>query len=157
MKANCSRIARLAALFCTLLMTTLHATVSVVGVDSTTGPNWRTGAALETDNQYGTLGYVVFGLNAANSVYTQPYYLNGGTSNAGVANPNNSVSLPAGVAIGSADTNIGMWSGNGNFGTLEDPANGNAITAASVLANSNGPKQFTITRTSSAAISRAVA
>ena len=39
-----------------------------------------------------------------------------------------------------------MWSGNGNFGTIEDPGNGNAITNTPVLANSSGTRQFTITR-----------
>ena len=139
MKPKCSRIARLAPLFFTLSFATLHATVSVVGVDSTAGPNWRTGAVLETDTQYGTLGYVVFGLKAANDVYTQPYYLNGGTSNAGVANPANAYSLPAGVTIGSADNNIGMWSGNGNFGNIQDPATGMRSPLRPLLANSNGP------------------
>ena len=150
MKTRNLKAARLVPLFFTISLASLHATVSVIGVDSTAGPNWRTGAALEADSQYGTLGYVVFGLNVG-TTYIQPYYLNGGTSNAGVANPYNAVSLPAGVAISSADTNIGMWSGNGNFGTMQDPANGNAITDAPVLANSSGPKQFTITRSASAA------
>ncbi|MCX6873031.1 MAG: autotransporter-associated beta strand repeat-containing protein [Verrucomicrobia bacterium] len=149
MKPTTVMLARLVSLLSIAFPTILHATVTAVGVDATAGANWRTAAALEADGQYGTLGYVVFGLNAANNVYSQPYYLNGGTSNAGVANTNNLVSLPAGIGITSADSNIGMWSGNGNFGTMQDPASGNALTAAPVLANSNGPKQFTITRATS--------
>jgi autotransporter-associated beta strand protein len=119
----------------------LHATVSSVGVDSTTGPNWRTAANItyQADGQYGTSGYVVYGLNAANGVYTQPY-------NATAGNSNNLFSLPAGITVVTADTNIGMWSGNGNFGNIEDPGNGNAITVTPLLANSAGPKRFTISR-----------
>jgi autotransporter-associated beta strand protein len=119
----------------------LHATVSSVGVDSTTGPNWRTAANItyQADGQYGTSGYVVYGLNAANGVYTQPY-------NATAGNSNNVFSLPAGITVVTADTNIGMWSGNGNFGNIEDPGNGNAITVTPLLANSAGPKRFTISR-----------
>lgn len=145
MKARSSGIARLAPLLFTISVATLHATVGVVGVDSTTGPNWRTGAALETDGQYGTLGYVVFGLNEANGVYTGNY-------NIGISNPANAYSLPAGVAISTTNTGINMWSGNGNFGTLQDPGNGNAPTPAPLLANYGAnPKNFTITRATSAA------
>lgn len=119
----------------------LQATVTSVGVDSTTAANWRTAAsvAYQADGQYGTSGYVVFGLNAATGVYTQPF-------NVSIANTNNAYSLPAGISITTIDSNIGMWSGNGNFGNLEDPGNGNAITPAPLLANSLGPKQFTVSR-----------
>lgn len=144
MKPKTSKIARLVPLIFTVSLTSLHATVNPSGVDSTTGANWRTAAALETDNQYGTLGYVVFGLNAANAVYAQPY-------NIGIAETRNAYSLPAGIAISTADSNIGMWSGNGNFGMMQDPGSGNAPTAAPVLAGSNGPKQFTITRSTNTA------
>ena len=51
----------------------LSATVTPVGVDSTTGPNWRTAANLEPDNEYGTAGYVIFGLNEADSVYNDNF------------------------------------------------------------------------------------
>ena len=121
---------------------TVSATVTSVGVDSTAGPNWRTGAQLETDSEYGTAGYVVFGLNEADSVYTQPFDVSD-------TNPLNAYNLPDGITVTTADTNIGMWSGNGNFGTMEDPGNGNAITIAPVLANSAGPRQFTISRSTS--------
>lgn len=108
-------------------------------MDSTTGANWRTAASLEADNEYGTAGYVVFGLNAADSVYTQPFDVS-------ATNTVNAYGLPAGVSVSTADTNIGMWSGNGNFGTIEDPGNSNVITNAPVLANSGGTRQFTISR-----------
>ena len=117
----------------------LKAAVTVVGIDSTAGANWRTAANLDADQEYGTSGYVVYGLAAADSVYTANYDISSG-------NPNNVYNLPAGVGVTSIDTNIGMWSGNGNFGTLEDPTVGNAITSAPVLANSSGTKRFTVTR-----------
>lgn len=125
---------------CLAVAAPASASVTLVGVDSTAGANWRTGATLETDAQYGTAGYVVFGLNQADSVYTQPYDVSS-------ANTLNAYSLPAGITISTADTNIGMWSGNGNFGLIQDPVGGSA-TSASVLANSAGPKTWTINRAS---------
>lgn len=120
----------------------LNAAITVVGVDSTASANWRTAANLETDQEYGTSGYVIFGLATEDSVYTTNYDISSG-------NPDNVYSLPAGVGVTSIDTNMGMWSGNGNFGTLEDPTAGNAITSAPVLANSSGTRRFTVTRSNS--------
>ena len=40
----------------------LNASVTIIGVDLKTGANWRTGANLDTDQEYGTSGYVIFGL-----------------------------------------------------------------------------------------------
>lgn len=139
MKPKSGSIWQLVAVCVSLASAPLFSMVTAVGVDSTTGPNWRTAAALEADGEYGSLGYVVFGLNVADSVYTQPF-------NAGQDNPGNAYNLPSGVTVTTADTNIGMWSGNGNFGTIEDPGAENGITATPVLANSAGPKRFTITR-----------
>lgn len=118
-----------------------QAAVTLIGVDSTAGANWRTAANLETDSQYGTAGYVVFGLNQLDSVYTQPYDVSS-------ANGLNAYALPGPVTISTADANIGMWSGNGNFGMMQHPIGGSP-TAAPVLANSNGPKTWTIARSSS--------
>jgi autotransporter-associated beta strand protein len=128
------------ALFAASLQTS-QATVTSVGVDTTTAANWRTAAnvTFQADAEYGTSGYVVFGLNTATGIYTQPF-------NVSIANTNNAYNLPAGISVTTIDSNIGMWSGNGNFGNLEDPGNGNAITPAPLLANSLGPKQFTISR-----------
>ncbi|MDC0550156.1 hypothetical protein OAO58_00985 [bacterium] len=117
----------------------ISATVTSVGVDSTTGPNWRTAANLEPDDEYGTAGYAIFGLNEADSVYNANFDVS-------EANPANAYNLPAEISISTGDFNIGMWSGNGNFGTMEDPGNGNTLTSAPVLANTGGTKQFTITR-----------
>ena len=146
MKIKKSKAARLVPLFFTLSLASLHATVSVIGVDSSAGPNWRTGAALEADSQYGTLGYVVFGLNAPDNTYV------GGTYNIASSNPQNAYSLPEGVAVSTTNTGISMWSGTGNFGSIQDPGNGNALTPTSLLANyGTNPKNFTITRATSAA------
>jgi len=133
--------AQAAALFL-LPAATSQATVALVGVDSTAGANWRTGATLESDGQYGTAGYVVFGLNVDDGVYTQPFDV----SSASIGNAYN---LPSGVSISTLDTNIGMWSGNGNFGLIEHPVDG-LPTSAPVLANSAGTRQFTISRAVSA-------
>jgi len=122
---------------------TAGATVTAIGVDATTGPNWRSAANLETDNEYGTAGYVVFGLNEADAVYNGDFDISD-------TNLLNAYNLPAGVSVSTVDTNIGMWSGNNaNFGEIEDPGNGNAITNAPVLANSTGTRQFTVTRAAS--------
>ncbi len=120
----------------------LKASVTIIGVDLKTGANWRTGANLDTDQEYGTSGYVIFGLRESDSVYRTNYDISS-------ANSNNVYDLPAGVGLTTIDTNIGMWSGNGNFGTLQDPTAGNTITNAPVLANSSGTKRFTITRSNS--------
>ena len=138
-----SKLTKLITLSSLLLgVSTASATVTSTGVDSTAGPNWRTAAALETDNEYGTAGYVVFGLNEVDSVYTQPFDVSD-------TNAANSYNLPAGISVSTVDTTIAMWSGNGNFGTMEDPGDGNALTSAPVLANSSGTRQFTITRAAS--------
>lgn len=129
----------IAALQIFVATTSLRAEVAVIGVDSTAGPNWRTGANLDGDHEYGTSGYVIFGLAAADNVYTSNYEISS-------ANSSNVYNLPAGVGVTTIDTNIGMWSGNGNFGTLEDPTAGNAITSVPVLANSSGTKRFSVTR-----------
>ena len=121
------------------LATSASAAVSLVGVDSTAGANWRTAANLEADNEYVTAGYVVFGLNEADNVYNPNFDVSS-------ANPANAYNLPAGISVSTVDTNIGMWSGNGNFGTIEDPGNANAISSAPVLANSTGTRQFTLAR-----------
>jgi autotransporter-associated beta strand protein len=147
MKTKNSRLGRLVPLLFTLSLASLHATVSVIGVDATAGPNWRTGATLEEDHEYGTLGYVVFGLNDIDGQYRNNY-------NIGMANSANAYNLPAGVAVSTTNTGINMWSGStaGNFGFIQDPGNGNASTPTSLLANyGTNPKNFTITRATSAA------
>ena len=45
----------------------LQASIVAVGVDTTTGGDWRTAAALETDNEYGTDGYLLYGFYHADN------------------------------------------------------------------------------------------
>lgn len=125
---------------------TAGATVTAVGVDSTAGPNWRTAATLEDDNEYGTIGYVVFGLHSPDGVYQAAFDVSSG-------NVENVYNLPTGVTITTAATTTPMWPGNAinNFGTMEDPTAGNLIVSASVIANVTGTNQWTISRASSKA------
>ncbi len=112
-----------------------QAAVTAVGTDITTGANWRTAAALEADNEYGTDGYVIYGINAADGIFSNPYTFN-----------QDQTVLPAGIT-GVTTTTVQMWSGTGNFGTMEDPGNSNAITntSLSVLLGGAGAT-YTISR-----------
>ena len=112
-----------------------QAAVTAVGTDTTTGANWRTAAALEADNEYGTDGYVVYGIDEADGVFSNPY-----------AFDNDQTVLPAAIT-GVATTALQLWSGDGNFGTMEDPGNANAITntSLSVLLSGAGAT-YTISR-----------
>jgi len=125
---------------------TTNASVKFVGSDTITQSNWRTAAVLESDLEYGTDGYVIYGLNVGDSIYTDY------DASSVYAESDNLVSLPAYIDdISLADT-TGMWSGSGNFGQIEDPANGNALTNTPLLANGDpDPWVFTITRTTTEA------
>lgn len=125
---------------------TLSAQVVSSGTDLSTAALWRTGATLEADNQYGTLGYVIFGLNLANNVFVGPANL----SNPGSGNV---YALPSGISISTASTSPGIWSGSptGNFGFIQDPGNGNALTPAPVVANASGTNRWIISRSVAAA------
>jgi len=149
MKRALAGVGALASLCLALSPLEVKAAVIAAGTDTTTGPNWRTAAALESDSQYGTLGYVVFGLNAPEGVFEAPYWINGSGNNNGVANPENLVSLPAGIGITGSAVGIAMWSGNGNFGVMENPNNGNATESAPLLAYPASPFTLTITRATS--------
>jgi len=118
------------------------AAVFVSPVDVQTQSNWRTGAALEADREYGTDGYVVYGLNAADGVFTGAY-------DTALTNPNTAVSLPSYIGDISIAGSTGMWSGNGNFGEIQNPGAGNALTSCPILANGAVPYVATITRASS--------
>lgn len=133
---------------------TTNAAVTVVGSDTTTQSNWRTAAALESDNEYGTDGYVIYGLNTDDGIYSAPY--DASTlfdSNDPGASHDSGISLPAYIGdISLADNTGGMWSGNGNFGQIEDPNDpNNALTNTPVITNSPDPYVFTITRSMAAA------
>ena len=112
----------------------LQASIVAVGVDTTTGGDWRTAAALETDNEYGTDGYLLYGINAADGVFDSTYDFD--------ADQN---TLPAGLSIAVGPTR--MWSGNGNFGTMQDPSNANAATSVGLLVTNPGePLTYTLSR-----------
>ena len=129
-----------------LLITTLVAATAVagsasaavvaVGTDSTTGAQWRTNAALEGDNEYGTDGYVIYGIDDADGQFRNPYTFNA-----------DQVALPAGITNVATNANR-MWSGNGNFGQMQDPGNGNVATNTPLLVVLNGltSSTYTITR-----------
>jgi len=117
-----------------------NATVTFVGNDTVTKSDWRTAAALESDNEYGTDGYAIYGFNEADGAYNCDYDIS-------TANANNLISLPAYISDISLAGNSCMWSGNGNFGQIEDPANGNALSNTPLLANGDAdPWVFTMTR-----------
>ncbi len=115
----------------------VQAAVSV-GVDATTGAIWRSGAALGLNGstKYGADGYTIYGLNAGDGSYVGNY--NGS---------NDQTHLPAAITSITRVDNYGMWSGNGNFGQMQDPDNGNVLTSAPLLANGDNPGIFTMHRT----------
>jgi len=128
--------------------------ITMIGTDTTTQSNWRTVAALEADNEYGTDGYVIYGLNAGDGVYHESY--DASTLFESVdpgASYDSSISLPVYIEdISLADNSGGMWSGNGNFGQIEDPNDpNNALTNTPVIANGPDPYVFTMTRSTAAA------
>ena len=132
------------------MFVTTNAAVTVVGSDTTTQSNWRTAAALESDNEYGTDGYVIYGLNTDDGVYSTPYDASSLIdSNDPGASHDSAISLPVYIGdISLADNTGGMWSGNGNFGQIEDPNDpNNALTNTPVIANGPDPYVFTMTRT----------
>jgi len=126
-----------------------------IGSDTTTQSHWRTAATLEADHEYGTDGYVIYGLNADDGVYSAPYDASSLiVSNDPGASHDSAISLPAYIGeISLADNSGGMWSGNGNFGQIEDPnAPDSALTSTPVIANSPDPYVFTMTRSMAAAL-----
>ncbi len=115
------------------------ALVTAVGIDTTTNGLWRTAAALETDHQYGTDGYIIYGLDADNGVYADSYTFN-----------KDRIVLPTQIT-GITTNSTQMWSGNGNFGSMQDPALANAFTHTPLLVRTPGNTTFTISRTANTA------
>jgi hypothetical protein len=74
------------------------AAVTGVGTDITAGANWRTAAALEADNEYGTDGYVIYGVNDSDGQFRNPY-----------AFDKDQIVLPAGIT-GVTTNTVQMWS-----------------------------------------------
>ncbi len=121
--------------------------VTLVGEDTTTQSNWRTAAALEGDFEYGTDGYVIYGLNSPDGTWNSPY----DASSLTAAAADSAVLQPSYIADITLAGATGRWSGDGNFGQIEDPAAGNALTSTPVLAWGDIPYVFTITRSSAEA------
>jgi hypothetical protein len=122
---------------CLLAACAAMAGVASYPLDLTTGSAWRTGAnpSIEADRQYGSDGYVLFGINLPDGSYTGSGY------DISADNANNQHNLPAniGAVVVPEGVSYSMWSGNGNFGQMEDPANGNAFTATPALLRSTRP------------------
>lgn len=129
-----------------LMAASANAAVTIVGEDTTTLSNWRTAATLEADSEYGTDGYVLYGIDSPDGTWNTPY---DASSTATVA-ADSQVSMPSYITdIGLAANSTGRWSGNGNYGQIEDPGAGNALTSTPVLAWGSEPYTFTITRATS--------
>ena len=89
-----------------------NAAVYVKPVDTATKADWRTAAALEADSEYGTDGYIVYGLNVDDGQVIDPF-------NTAVTNTTeNLVSLPGYISDITLAGAIKIWSGNGNFGQI---------------------------------------
>ena len=136
-------------IFLVMLLVFLGLSIPAIGAvsqglsDVNTQSNWRTGATLEEDGEYGTDGYLIFGLNPPDGTWLAGY-------DTSTSNGNSAVSLPVYIDdIVLVANNSGMWSGNGNFGQIEDPTNGNALTSTPVIAWGSDPYEFTISRSGS--------
>ncbi len=95
--------------------------------DTTTLSNWRTAALLEADNEYGTDGYVIWGLNLNDGIYNATYDPTAGYGG-------NEVVLPfyiSGYTVNNGN-GVRIWSGNGNTGQIEDPDSG-ALTSTPIM------------------------
>lgn len=129
-----------------LMAASASAGVTARAEDTTTLGNWRTSATLETDNQYGTDGYVLYGIDSPDGTWNTPYDATSLTT-ADVTG-DSQISLPSyiGDISVAAGTAHGRWSGNGNMGQIQDPANANALTSTPVLAWGATAWTATITR-----------
>ena len=119
----------------------------VVGEDTTTLSAWHSTGA------YGTEGYVLYGIDEADSAWTPSYDASSLTASPAA---DSQIVLPSYISDISLVGDTGRWSGNGNYGTMEDPANGDALTNTPVLAWGGQPYIFTITRATSDAFRLAI-
>ncbi|MDP6513119.1 MAG: hypothetical protein QF878_08040, partial [SAR202 cluster bacterium] len=117
----------------------------IVGLDTTAGANWRTAANFDSSGgtEYGSDGYIVYGLNQIDGQYDGSYTVADGATH-------DQSHLPAYIT-GITRATTGMWSGNGNFGQMQDPDNANALTSVPLLANGAEPQTYTIQRTAGTA------
>jgi hypothetical protein len=113
--------------------------------DMTTDTNWRTNAALESDSEYGTDGYVLYG-------YGTDSYTGSGGYDATQANSENLYSLPGYITNVLPDVNHNLWGGDGNYGILENPEDSGTHNAAVLLVDEvTQPLTLTIQRATSQA------
>ena len=128
------------------LLTSASAQITELPTDSTTDTLWRTAAAndVDGDGRYGSDGYLLYAWNMAAGIYT------GGGYNASTANSQNLWVKPSYIGDVVSVTSHALWTGNGNYGTLENPAGG-THQAVALLANGGGNGnsiRLRITRTS---------
>ena len=111
---------------------------TAIGVDTAAGTNWRTAAALGLNGgtKYGADGSIIYGLNDADGKVRNPY-----------DGSYDQTHLPAAITGVTRATSYYLWSGTGNFGWMQDPENGNALTSVPLLAGGTNPGTFTIHRT----------
>ena len=117
-----------------------QAAVTAASLDATTGSNWRTASTTEADLEYGTDGYVLFGVDESSGFYQNNNY------DASIANGNNDYSLPSYLTLAVAG-DFSLWSGNGNWGMLQEPDNGNVLTDTPALLWDGGGGAHTMTFT----------
>ncbi|NWK54725.1 c-type cytochrome [Verrucomicrobiaceae bacterium N1E253] len=101
-----------------------------VGVDSVANSQWRTQAQLELDGEYGTEGYLIYGLKRADGTYDAGYDVSSLFGKD--VSSDHELALPSFISDVAGNAKA-MWSGNGNFGMLENPANGNALENVPLL------------------------
>ncbi len=118
-----------------------QAAVIAASLDAATGSNWRTASTTEADLQYGTDGYVLFGVDEPTGSYFGSGY------NASITNLNNDYFLPSYLTLAVAG-DFALWSGNGNWGLIQEPDNGNVLTPTPALLwdGAGGAHSMTFTR-----------
>ncbi len=137
--------------------------IYVLEADTSTQSHWRTAAALEEDSEYGSDGYVIYGLLSDDGVWDGTYdaatLFETDPNRAGAA-LDSAISLPMyieDISLFNADKQTGRWSGDGNFGQIEVPDDPNhTLTSTSVIANGPDPYVFTVTRSADKAFTLTV-
>jgi fibronectin-binding autotransporter adhesin len=133
--AKISASLSLAAIWAVLVaVPTQAAMITYLGIDATTGSNWigtygNDGydlLALHTDHTTGNTGtYAVRTFGGAADVVSLPSYISG-------------ITVPS----------TAVWSGNGNFGQMQDPTQGGALVNTPAVLPQRGGGNITITRSS---------
>ncbi len=130
----------------------LQADILEHAADETTKANWRTSVALETDGEYGTDGFILYG-------NTVDGYTGGGNWDATLTNADNLSVLPGYITDVLPDPPHNHWGGGapgnanyGNYGLLENPDNPSETHSAGVLLRPTDQRiDLTIQRATSSA------